>query len=167
MKFIKEVTLKGVYITAGTLKISKLPGDEKLELHTLDNALVLLKGRMTAPELLAAAHALADLAAGLIGHLAGVCGPCSDCGGNCPGDDLGEKNIDLPEYLRKEAGIPENVKLCAEIDREKKAVTILASGHRYDLRDLSDDLLSTFIDAGTCLSELEKHMILEDIIYGG
>lgn len=79
MKFSKEVTLRGVYITAGTLKVSKLPSDKKLELHTLDNALVLLRGQMTAPELLTAAHALADLAAELINHLAEVCGPCEDC----------------------------------------------------------------------------------------
>ena len=35
MKFIKEGSIKGAFVTAGTLKVSGIC-DEKLELHTLD-----------------------------------------------------------------------------------------------------------------------------------
>lgn len=34
------------------------------------------------------------------------------------------------------------------------------------LQHLPTDLLLTFAEAGTCLGELEEHMILEDIVYG-
>lgn len=167
MKFAKEASLKGVYITPGTLKICNLPGDEKLELHTLDHALVLLKGQMTAPELLAAAHALAGLAANLITHLEEVCGPCEQCGEiSCPYDDLDEAGIDLPDYLRQEAGIPQDAKLSAEVNEENSSVTISAAEHRHDLRDIPTELLDTFAQSGACLGELEEHMILEDIVYG-
>ena len=167
MNFVKRPSLKGVCITPGTLKISKLPDNEKLELHTLDHALVLLKGQMTAPELLAAAHTLAGLAADLITHLSEVCGPCEQCGENsCPYDDLDEAGIDLPDYLRQEAGIPQDAKLCAEVNEENSSVTISAAEHRHDLRDIPPELLATFTAAGACLGELEEHMIMEDIIYG-
>ena len=36
----------------------------------------------------------------------------------------------------------------------------------YDLRDVPLELLDIFGDAGSCLGELEEHMILEDIVYG-
>lgn len=166
MKFPKHTTPKGAFIPAAALKISHIPCGEAAEMHTLDNVLVLMKGRMSAPELLTVVRQLSGLAEGLIVHLAGICGPCSDCGENCPGDDLDSEDIGLPEYLRKEAGIPDGAKLCAEIDREAGTVTISASGHRYDLRDVPEGLLNTFMEAGACLGALEKHMILEDIVYG-
>ena len=167
MKFVKIGSVKGVCITDGTLKLSKLPGDEKLELHTLDHALVLLKGQMTAPDLLTAAHALAGLAANLITHLAEVCGPCEDCDkDSCPYNDLEEEAVQVNEYLREAAGIPDGAKLCAEVDEEAHTITVLAAEHRYDLRDIPPELLDTFAQSGTCLGELEEHMILEDIVYG-
>lgn len=166
MKFPKETTSRGAFIPAAALKISNIPCGETAELHALDNALVLLKGRMSAPELLSVIQQLSELAESLVVHLAEVCGPCTDCGESCPGDDLDIEDIGLPEYLRKEAGIPEGAKLSAEIDREAGTVTISTSSHRYDLRDVPDDLLDTFVEAGACLGALEKHMILEDIVYG-
>ena len=168
MKFVKESSVKGVCITTATLNLSKLNSDENLELHTLDHALVLLEGRMTAPELLTAAHGLAHLAANLINHLSKVCGPCEDCDkDSCPFNDLEEEVVQVNEYLREAAGIPDGAKLCAEVDEEAHTVTIMAAGHRYDLRDLPPDLLATFAEAGTCLGKLEEHMIAEDIVYGG
>ena len=35
------------------------------------------------------------------------------------------------------------------------------------LQHLPTDLLLTFAEAGTCLGELEEHLIMEDIVYGG
>ena len=34
------------------------------------------------------------------------------------------------------------------------------------LQHLPTDLLLTFAEAGTCLGELEEHLIMEDIVYG-
>lgn len=170
MKFIKESTPKGIHISSAALKVSSIPCGETVELHTLDNALILLKGHMTAPELLAAARQLSSTAAELLAHLAKVCGPCEsceDCEESCPYNDLGGEAISLPDYLRQEAGIPEDAKLCAEVNKEAGSVTISMSGHKHDLQDIPSDLLDTFAEAGTCLGELEEHMILEDIVYGG
>ena len=124
---------------------------------------------MSAPELLAVIRQLSGLAEGLAVHLAEVCGPCTDCGEDCPGDDLDaleKEEVGLSERLRKELGIPEGAKLCVEVDREAGALTVSASSHRYDLRDVPEDLLDVLIEAGACLGALEKHMILEDVIYG-
>ena len=136
MKFVKESSVKGVCITAGTLKVSGID-DEKMELHTLNNAVLLLKGQMTAPELLTAAHELAAFAAGLYNHLAKVCGPCEGCDkDSCPINDLEEEVVQVNEYLREAAGIPDGAKLCAEVNEEEHTITVLAAEHRYDLRDL-------------------------------
>ncbi len=167
MKFEKESCFKGVYIPAGALKVSKISSEESLEMHTLDSVLILMKKRMTAPELLAAAHSLADAASDLLNHLSEVCGPCEDCGKEgCPYDaELGE-SVELKDFLRQEAGIPEGVKLCAEVDKEMHSVIISEAGYRYDLRDLPPELLDTFAAAGICLGKLEEHLIMEDTVYG-
>lgn len=170
MKFIKESAPNGIHISSAALKVSNISCGETVELHTLDNAMVLLKGHMTAPELLTVVRQLSSTAAELLAHLAKVCGPCescADCKEGCPYNDLGDGAISLPDYLRQEAGIPEDAKLCAEVNKEAGSVTISMSGHKHDLRDILPDLLETFVEAGTCLGELEEHMILEDIVYGG
>ncbi len=58
---------------------------------------MVLKQRMTAMELLRAAKSLQKLATDLHVHLAGVCGPCGGCNGDCPVEDGDE--VDLPDYL--------------------------------------------------------------------
>lgn len=170
MKFIKESAPKGIKVPAAALNISHIPCGETVELHALDNSIILLKGRMTAPELLAVVQQLSDMASGLLNHLSQVCGPCKsceDCKSSCPYNDLEDEAVSLPEYLRQEAGIPEGAKLCAEVDDENHYVVISAAEHRYDLRDLPPALVDTFAEAGTCLAALEEHLILEDIVYGG
>lgn len=167
MKFDREVTPKGVCIPIAALKLGKLQDAGKLKLHTLDNALVLLKRRMTAPELLTAVQQLSELAAELLAHLAGVCGGCEDCGQEgCPYDSLGDVPLDLPDDLRQAAGIPKDVKLCAEVNEEDATVTLSAAGYRYDLRDIPPGSLEVLAEAGVCLGELEQHMIMEDAVYG-
>ena len=75
-------------------------------------------------------------------------------------------SVELKDFLRQEAGIPEGVKLCAEVDKETHSVIISEAGYRYDLRDLPPDLLDTFSAAGICLGKLEEHLIMEDTVYG-
>ena len=167
MKFEKEILFKGAYVPNSALKMSKIFCEEGLEMHTLDSVLILMKKRMTAPELLTAAHSLADTASELLNHLSEVCGPCVDCGKEgCPYDaEIGE-TVELKDFLRQEAGIPEGVKLCAEVDKETHSVIISEAGYRYDLRDLPAELLDTFAAAGICLGKLEEHLIMEDTVYG-
>ncbi len=168
MKFIKEVTPKGLLLPVTAARLAGFGTGEKVEYHTLEGAMVVLKGKMTAPELLAVVHQFMSMSAQLLHHLSQVCGYCEECDkDSCPYEDFEEEVVRVNEYLREAAGIPDGAKLCAEIDEESHTITVMAAEHRYDLRDIPPDMLDTFTAAGTCLGELEKHMIMEDIVYGG
>lgn len=84
MKFLKEPTDKGLHIPRAALNLCGFEAGEKVELHTAENALVALKGRMTAMELLRAAQSLQQMAVELHTHLAKVCGPVTAARGNAP-----------------------------------------------------------------------------------
>ncbi len=146
------------------MKLSGFEGGGKVELHASEDALVVLKQRMTAMELLRAAKSLQKLATDLHVHLAGVCGPCGGCNGDCPVEDGDE--VDLPDYLREEAGIPEKAKLCASVDEEEHTVTISEADYDHDLRDVPEEVLEMFREAGICVGELEERLILGDVVYG-
>ncbi len=126
MKFIKESTQKGLRVPAVALTISGIPLNERVEMHTLDKAVLLLKGNMTAPELLATVEQLQTMAEDLLIHLSELCGPCEDCEGGCLCGDSGDS----------------------------------------PLKHLPPNLLLTFAETGTCLDELEEHLIKGDIVYG-
>ncbi len=167
MKFIKEITPKGLLLPVTAARLAGLNAGEKVEYHTMKGAMVVLKGRMTAPELLDAAHQLSSLSAQLLYCLSEVCGPCEDCDkDSCPYNDFEEEAVQVNEYLREAAGIPDGAKLCAEVDEESHTITVQAAEHRYDLRDLPANLLETFMVVGTCLGKLEEHLITEDTVYG-
>ena len=68
MKFLKEPTDKGLHIPRAALNLCGFEAGEKVELHTAENALVALKGRMTAMELLRAAQSLQQMAVELHTH---------------------------------------------------------------------------------------------------
>ena len=87
MKFIKNLENKRLVLPPALLAVSEIEQTElpaPLEVHALEKTLVVLKGRMTALELLTAAWSLHRLAVELNGHLAKVCGFCDGCGGECP-----------------------------------------------------------------------------------
>ena len=84
--------------------------------------MVVLKKQMTTMELIQAMDALHRLATELTVHLARVCGTCDDCEDGCPFDDLEDGMLELPDYLREEAGIPAGAKLCVYVDDEEKTV---------------------------------------------
>lgn len=124
MKFNKQMSNNTLSIPSGVFKISGFEADEKAEIHALDSAVVILKKRMTATELIQAMDALHQLATELTVHLAMVCGTCDDCEDGCPFDDLEDGMLELPDYLRREACIPAGAKLCAYADDEEQTVTI-------------------------------------------
>lgn len=105
MKFNKQINNGTLLIPGGAFKISGFEGGEKVEIHTLDSAVVVLKKQMTTMELIQAMDALHRLATELTVHLARVCGTCDDCEDGCPFDDLEDGMLELPDYLREEAGI--------------------------------------------------------------
>ncbi len=168
MKFIKEITPKGLLLPVTAARLAGFNAGDKVEYHTLDGAMLVLKGRMSAPELLAVVQQLTSTSAQLLHYLSEVCGPCEDCDkDSCPYNDFEEEAVQVNEYLREAAGIPDGAKLCAEVDEEAHTITVLAAEHRYDLRDLPADLLETFMAVGACLGRLEEHLIAEDTVYGG
>ena len=115
-------------------------------------------------ELLRAARSLQKLATDLHVHLARVCGHCDGCDGECPFG--GGDEVELPDYLREEAGIPEKAKLCASVDEGEHSVTISEADYDYDLRDVPEEVLEMFRDAEICVGELEERLILGDVVYG-
>ena len=82
MKFIKEITPKGLLLPVTAAWLAGLGPGEKVEYRVQKGAMVVLKGRMTAMELLTAARTLHDLSVELNSHLAKVCGQCDGCGGD-------------------------------------------------------------------------------------
>lgn len=117
-------------------------------------------------EVIQAMDALHQLTVDLSVHLARASGPCDGCDGDCPFDGLDGQEIALPDYLRDEAGIPENAKLCAYVDEEENTVTITEAGYDHDLRDVPPYLLEMLAASGICIGELEERLMLEDTVYG-
>lgn len=63
MKFIKEITPKGLLLPVTAARLAGFNAGDKVEYHTLDGAMLVLKGRMSAPELLAVVHQLTSTSA--------------------------------------------------------------------------------------------------------
>ncbi len=170
MKFIKNISPKGLRLPVSAARLAGMEIDEKVEYHIGDNAIMVLKGRMTAMELLRAAQSLQDLAAALHTHLAEACGYCDGCGGGCgefcPVAGIFEPDATLRDDLRREAGIPKDAKLCATVDSDEHTVKLSVADYDYDLRDVPEQTLEMFAATGVCLGELEERLILGDIVYG-
>lgn len=165
MKFVKNYTGANLSIPSAALKVSGFE-PEKVELHALEDVVVVTKGQMTAMELIHTMNALNQLSSDLAVELARVCGRCDGCGGDgCPYEDGEGYDISLPDYLKEEAGIPKDAKLCATVE-EDGAVTISEAGYDHDLRDVPPHLLSVFQASGVCMGELEERLITEEIVYG-
>ena len=171
MKFKKEITPKGILLPITAVRLAGLECGDAVEYHALKGAMVVLKGQMTAMELMNAAQSLHKLSAELLAHLALVCGKCDNCGekdeDSCPLVDLDDEGITLPGYLLQDAGIPEGTKLCAEANEENHHIEIFPAGYDHDLRDVPSELLDLFIASNVCLPELEERLILGDIVYDG
>lgn len=165
MKFVKNYTGANLSIPSAALKVSGFE-PEKVELHALEDVVVVTKGQMTAMELIHTMNALNQLSSDLAVELARVCGLCDGCGGDgCPYEDDNGYDISLPDYLKEEAGIPKDAKLCATVE-EDGAVTISEAGYDYDLQDVPPHLLAVFQASGVCMGELEERLITEEIVYG-
>ncbi len=167
MKFEKSTGVKGAFIPRSALVLCGFAEDETATLHTLPGAAILVKKRMTAMDMIQAVDALTQTATNLLTELGKVCGPCEECGEDgCPYEDV-DGPIDLPDYLREEAGIPKGAKLCAEVDEEEKSVTIYAADYPHDLTDIPDGILPLLGALGICLGELEQKLITGEVVYDG
>lgn len=166
MKFLREATAKGLRVLPAELAMAGFSETQAAEVYVAEDAIVVLKRRMTGMELIRAARQLHELSVELSLHLAKACGFCHDCAEECPFEAL-EEEIDLPGYLREEAGIDEGAKLCAYVNEEENSVTIAEAGHEYDLRDVPPEVVDMFLDTGLCLGELDELLIKGDVVYEG
>ena len=167
MKIAKTNTKPNLKIPTALMKMTELSEDEYAELHTCGNAVVALKGHLTAKELIDTVVSLQELATGLTVHLAKRCGPCHDCD-DCPSDGFDDESgrITLPDYLMDAIGLAHDAKLEALVNEEAGTVTIGESEYEYDLADVPEGFLDVLIASGVCIFALEKHLMLEDTVYG-
>ena len=74
MKFLRQAADKGLRILPAELAMAGFPETETAEVHVGEDAIVVLKRRMTGMELIRAARQLHELSVKLNVHLAKACG---------------------------------------------------------------------------------------------
>lgn len=162
MKFIKDVASDLLVIPRAALQLGRFE-NEKVEIHSLMDTIVIVKGQMTAMELVNAIAGLIEFASELTDVLSETCTGC-DSAADCPFTSVEE--ITLPNELLEEAGIPLDAKLSAYTDEENGSILIEEAEYSYDLKDVPPSLLDSFKEFGFCLEKLKEHLQTEDIIYG-
>lgn len=165
MKFEKESNVKGAFVPRSALELCGFKENDAPELHTGSGAAVLTRRRMTAMEMVKTIDTLTSLTTYFINRLSGICGPCEACDEEgCPYDE--NDYIDLPDYIRQEACIPPNAKLCIDVDKATHSATIYAAGFEHDLSDVPEGLMAILRENHVCLGELEDRLMSDAIIYG-
>lgn len=165
MEFVKGISATGVNIPKAGLKLSGLSDTEKLELHTLNRAAVLLKSDMTANELLDAMNSLDRLSGDLLAALVTACGKCVGCEDECPFSPE-SRNIHLPKYLLDAADIPVDAKLCAEPDPDTGCIIVSVLEPQYDLSRVPEELLDALVEYDVCLGSLCELLGSSETVYG-
>ena len=69
-----------IMISADELEQANLTGFDRLELHLLNQAVVIFPGEMTASELIEVSDSLLKLVTGLVDRLLKSCSDCDNCG---------------------------------------------------------------------------------------
>ena len=158
-----------VYISAAELERANLNEWERLELHLLDQAAVVIPGVMTVMELVRTAEALQVLASYLLTALGTACEKCDGCQVELLCDLMKGKNgpqVTIPTHVLEESGLDTDCKLTCTADPESGVVHVAEADHRYDLTNLPKELLDTFRESGICLGDLEEKLMVEEAIYG-
>ena len=166
LKFTKNTTKKKLVIPYVVLEHSGMERGEPVEIRTMADAVVILRDKMTAMELVRAIDSLQSTVLDLTMHLVEVCGPCEDCtdGEECPAD-LSRTATSIPDEIRQEAHIPADAKLCAWAGDEPGTVTVGQADYRYDLTDVPAWILEILVNHGVCLGTLEDRLMEEDVVY--
>ena len=163
MKLSLEITKKGLRIRKEILNASGFHREAALDVHGMEQAIVVMKKEMTAMELVNTIQSLNDLASGLLIHLTKVCGPCERCEGGCPCMKEAPR-VRFSKDLLEQAGIPQNARLDAVPgDRE----IIVAEAESFDLRDVSQEMKELFRRTNICLDELDGLLAGGSVIYAG
>ena len=163
----KKMLSSDLTIPAAILEATDIDDVGVADVMVFGSSFTVLKGRMTAMELIHTIKELSALASDLTVQLAKSCGRCRDCETcSAEGYDADSERITLPDFLLDEAGIPKDAKLGAIVNEEDNTVTIGEADYDYGLSDVPGDILDVLIASGVCIAELEKHLVLEDFVYG-
>ena len=158
-----------VFISAADLEAANLNEWERLELHLLDQAAVVIPGKMTVMEVVRTAESLQGVASDLLAAIGEACEKCDGCSVELlcnlmKGEIRPEVSISL-EVL-EEAGVDPDCKLACEVDSESGAIRVVEADYRYDLTDVPSTLLDAFRECGICLNDLEEKLKGEVVVYG-
>ena len=162
---------KDVTIPPAALKLGGLPNDAKLEMTTLDGAVIVAKAKMTAMEYIKLLTALTAHVAQLMLTLRDACGDCRGCEDEkCPYhemsiEELVSPYVTVPDWAREEADIPSDAKLGCYVDEDSGEITVCETDYEYDLSDVPPAILFALRQSGCCLSVLEDVLMENDIVY--
>ena len=158
-----------VFLTAADLENANLNEWERLELHLLDQAAVVIPSVMTIIEVIRTVEALQDQASELLAAIGGACEKCDGCQVELQCDLMkGEirPEVSIPSQVLEEAGVDPDSKLAYEVDPESGEIRIVEADYRYDLSDVPQTLLDTFRECGICLADLDEKLKAEEVVYG-
>ena len=110
----KVTSSPGFTIPAAILEATGIDAVGVADVKVFDSSFTVLKGRMTAMELIYTIKELSALASDLTVQLAKSCGRCHDCEEcSAEGYNAETERIMLPDFLLDEAGIPKGATLGA------------------------------------------------------
>lgn len=158
-----------IHISAVDIEAANLNEWERLELHLLDQAAVVIPGEMTVMEVIRTAESLQGLASDLLAAIGEACEKCDGCNVELLCNLMkGEirPEVSIPPEVLEEAGVDPDCKLAYEVDPENGAIHIVEADYRYDLTDVPPTLLDTFRECGICLHKLETKLREEAVVYG-
>ena len=158
-----------VFLTAADLENANLNEWERLELHLLDQAAVVIPGVMTIMEVIRTVEALQGLASELLAAIGGAYEKCDGCQVELQCDLMkGEirPEVSIPSQVLEEAGVDPDSKLAYEVDPESGEIRIVEADYRYDHSDVFQTLMDTFLECGICLADLDEKLKAEEAVYG-
>ena len=162
---VKRTETRNIQIPAELAESLGIP-DAPLEIHPLSAGPLIMKGEMTAAEVLEMLDDLHALTEHLLECLQEAGGPCDDfCGEDCP--ICSRELFHLPNRLLARAGIPESARLCAVPDPENQCIYIEESVPCGFFSGQAPRAEQMILEAGICLRELNHHLRKGDVVYGG
>lgn len=170
MKEESKNVYKNLCIPLSTTRRSGIKDGEEVRNYALANAVVVMKKRMTASELIKAAWALHRLSTELCVQLTRQCtkceGQCGSCDGDCPYsvEDF-SLDMEVPEEIREIAGIADDAILHAEFP-EEGGILIRENDGEPCLWDIPTPLMEGFLASGVCPASLEELMRSGEVVYG-
>lgn len=130
--------------------------DKKYKINEMKNkkAILLMKENMTIMEMLEIANELKEFVEDLVVKIANMCGRCEVCESCKELDD--SLQIEIPNYLREEAGIAQNAKLWAYTEENSGEIVIEESENKYDITDAPEWIKEAFKMSDVCLSDFNE-----------